>query len=164
MKANIIKINWKIINEFKLRDTFQEGQDIGIPAEYFKNNVLYQIYGDSPIYGQNTLLYIGRTETLQRRIKEHVTTKLSRVTNMTIRFGEFDLQYLEEPKQDVEYLLKIVETILITMVKPSYNSENLHNISKEIQVESDSIYWILNTGDKGILPLEVSNIWWHLDK
>lgn len=159
---NIIKINW-LDKGLTMKDVFIEKEELVIPEEYRKKHVLYQIYGDSPIYGLNTLLYIGRTKHLETRIEQHIFSKFSRITNFSIRFGELELQYLENQKTKQE-ILEIAETILITMLKPSHNSQNINNIHSEAQGENGEIYIILNTGNKGLIPLEVSNIWWYMDK
>ncbi len=113
-------------------------------------NFLYQIYGDSPIYGRNTLLYIGKTIRPKNRTIEHLKTDFGRINNISISFG-----LVEE--SDV-HILSIAESLLVTMLKPSYNSSNIKD--SNILVKGNTKYIILNKGSRGVLPLEVTNIWW----
>ncbi len=58
----------------------------------------------------------------------------------------------------MENLILIAESLLIKMLKPSYNSFNIkdtHDLLKK-----NKKYILLNTGNRYALPLEVTNIWW----
>jgi hypothetical protein len=149
--VKVIPINWAK-PDFLISDVHTAKFDLSeIPD---KQNVLYQIYGDSPIYGSETLLYVGKTiRPVKERIQKHLDTNFNRIINFSIRVGEFDFQQTD----NIEDILNITETILITMLKPSYNAQNLKDI---INIAQNTPYLILNKGNRGLLPLEVSNIWW----
>jgi excinuclease UvrABC nuclease subunit len=149
-KALPIKITWseKIqIDKDNLKD---------IPKE----DCLYQAYGDSPIYGRDVLLYIGRTNDLSRRTKDHIKTDFDRINNLSICFGHIEGDCVDEDKDySMDTLIKIAEALLITMLKPSYNSSNIKDTGELLKNENK--YIILNCENRGVLPLEVTNIWWE---
>jgi len=146
---NIIEVNWHKPN-FIISDVYTDTFDISqIPD---KSNVIYQIYGNSPIYGNDALLYIGQTVSSLRRIQEHLDFSFNRIVNLSIRIGEINFG-----DNKVEDILDITESILITMLKPSYNALNIKDVSYKAKNEH---YLILNKGNKGIIPQEISNIWW----
>ncbi len=125
----IITLDWK---EKGLNDTLETG--------------LYQIYGDSPIYGRGVLLYIGKSTKLDERIQSHFESKesfIGRQPNKSCRYA-----FVEDSK------LEIVEQILIVMHKPSFNSNHIIHISLEAR---ENLYLIQNHGERGMLHLEVSN-------
>lgn len=113
---------------------------------------VYQIYGDSPIYGTNVLLYIGMSENIKHRIEQHfkpLTGAISRQPNKTCRYA------LVPPE-----LMRIVEQILIAMHKPSFNSESVSNIYGPVR---EKLYYIQNHGERGMLHLELTN-YYFVDK
>jgi excinuclease UvrABC nuclease subunit len=119
-------------------------------AEIPSKRGLYQIYGTSPVYGMDTLLYIGMGENLQKRINDHISSEKSfigRQPNKTIRYAEF-------PQEVESSLLAITEQILIVMYKPSFNSSSVINIK---DVDKAKYYYIQNRGERGILSMEVTN-------
>ena len=60
---------------------------------------------------------------------------------------------------DIEYILEIAESILINLHKPSYNSEYINDIYFKAKEDR---YLVLNKGNRGLLSLECSNIWWPI--
>lgn len=107
---------------------------------------LYQIYGTSPLYGMETLLYIGQAFNLKERISGHFGSDKSfigRQPNKTVRFATL-------PKD----LLTMVEETLIIMHKPSFNSARLINVSQKVK---EKAIYIQNHGDRGILNIENTN-------
>lgn len=74
---------------------------------------IYQIYGTSPIYGQNALLYIGQSARRGDGIDDHYKNDghIARQPDKSALFTE-----LEEKDWD---LLDVVEKTLITLLKPS---------------------------------------------
>lgn len=140
-----VNINWTTIPQVTT-DAF-ENKDISELTN--KSNILYQIYGDSPIYGKNVLLYIGITKNSNIRLSQHLEHHFGRVLNLSIRIGD--------PENFNDSNLEILESILINLHKPSFNKEYLHDIAKEAKNE---LILILNKGNRGALQLECSNIWW----
>lgn len=143
-----IVINWT--TKFPLTsDAFTEKDLTQLPD---RQNVLYQIYGHSPIYGENVLLYIGITKDSTRRMGQHLNSIFGRGINLSVSIGE-----LNEPEENN---LEIAEAILINLHKPSFNKEFLHDIP-DIAKTPDELILILNKGNRGALMLECSNIWWQ---
>lgn len=147
MEFKIIKVNW-------LEKTIYSHESL--LNELNNENCLYQAYGDSPIYGRDVLLYIGQTNNFIRRTEEHLKTDFNRINNLSIIIGELD--YLDLNKNQIKNALDISESLLITMLKPSYNSANIKDTSKLLKLEDK--YIILNLNNRGSIPLEVTNYWW----
>lgn len=118
-----------------------------------KKPFVYQIYGDHPVYGQNVLLYIGRTTNKIDRQEHHTDFKFERGLNLSIRFAS-----IPETNGDSHKLLAKIEALLIASIKPSYNSAGLMN-SKLLNEEQPFI--VQNCNNRGLLPLECSSIWWY---
>lgn len=109
---------------------------------------VYQIYGTSPLYGMDTLLYVGQAKNLSHRLKQHFEFKegvIGRQPNKTCRFATVD-----------ESLLDVVEQTLIIMHKPSFNSAKLIKVSPGVK---DKAFYIQNHGERGMLNIEVTNFY-----
>jgi len=110
---------------------------------------VYQVYGDSPIYGTNTLLYIGQADNLSKRIKgghlKNLESFITKQPNIYFRYAKVK-----------HNLLNIVESILIAMHKPSFNSSYIINVHHDATLEA---YYMQNHGDRGMLHLEVTNFY-----
>lgn len=107
---------------------------------------IYQIYGTSPLYGVDTLLYIGQAKDLNQRISTHKDSKessIGRQPNKSFRFAPL-------PSES----LTIVEETLIIMYKPSFNSNRLNNIYNEATTRP---IYIQNHGERGLLNYENTN-------
>lgn len=107
---------------------------------------IYQCYGDSPIYGGNSLLYIGQSTDVRSRVAEHLSLngKLASQNGKSFRFARCPAE-----------LLTCAESILICTHKPSMNAEFIDKpseIKKRVLVE--------NHGERGVLALQVTNIYW----
>jgi hypothetical protein len=114
---------------------------------------IYQIYGTSPLYGMETLLYIGQTVNLWQRIKDHMTSEKSfigRQPNKTCRFATLCPE-----------LLNIAEDILIAMHKPCFNSSSLIQVRQEVR---DKPFYIQNHGERGMLNIETTNYYFYVPK
>jgi len=145
----IVPINWGN-HKLVAKDTHSNTINLNELEEY--PNCLYQVYGNSIIYGENKLLYIGQTNAFKRRLIEHIETDFNRILNLSFIIGRF-----EDENCNSKEILKLIENILICYVKPAYNSTNIkdiHPLSKEKSI------LILNKGYRGSLPLECSNYWW----
>lgn len=109
---------------------------------------IYQIYGTSPIYGMDTLLYIGQTKSLKNRLKEHFENKdgvIGRQPNKSCRYATLSND-----------LLNIVEQTLIAMHKPSFNSARLIQVSTGVKLRP---IYIQNHGERGMLNIENTNFY-----
>lgn len=150
-KFKPIWINWEketiIINKNNLK-------------ELIARDCLYQSYGDSPIYGRDALLYIGRTKNLEQRFYVHMKNGFDRINNLSIIIGRINYDYAKTYiNLEKEEILSLTEALLITMLKPSHNSTLIKNTSSLLK--KDEKYIILNAGNRGLIPLEISNIWWE---
>lgn len=108
---------------------------------------LYQLYGDSPIYGRNQLLYIGQTKDLKTRPEEH--EELKRINGLSVRYALCSIEDLD-----------FIESLLIVTHKPSYNSQCL--IAPKA-IKTGTLSYLYNEGERGSLVLEVSNYYWCWD-
>ncbi len=128
--------------------SMKEAQNVSGPG-------LYQIYGNSPIYGKNVLLYIGKSEGIGERFGQHLNDIFAYQTNPTVRIGKYP------PKSEYSpTMMGIAEAILICSLKPSFNSQEIQNITNMLRKES-TFHLVQNCGDRGDLPLECSSYWWQ---
>lgn len=158
MNFEPISIEWEknrlFIDSF---DEWEKNIIISSPEnKEYKDDCLYQAYGDSPIYGRDVLLYIGRTENFLQRTKDHKKTDFNRVNNLSLVKGTLEANDLK--KLDPKKAIKLAEALLITMLKPSLNSSNIKNTHPLLRGSKN--YIVLNKGNRMDLPLEVSNYWW----
>lgn len=107
---------------------------------------VYQIYGSSPLYGSDTLLYIGQACNLKHRIKDHLGDR----DNVIGRQANLSCRYATVPQD----LLDVVEQTLIVMYKPSFNSMGLKNVKSDVRKKG---YYIQNHGERGLLNYETTN-------
>lgn len=109
---------------------------------------VYQVYGDSPIYGRDCLLYIGQARSLASRLAQHLNVSpVTRVNNRSLRIARCD-----------EVLLDVAESILIATHKPSMNAEYVH--SPKSPEATRRPYLVQNHGERGVLTLQVTNSYW----
>lgn len=118
------------------------------------DNVLYQIYGDSHIYGRDVLLYIGMSINVENRFKAHLRSTFGLVNNVSVSIGE-----VKEPFYS--FNLEIPESILIANHKPSMNKEFIHDISPEAKNKK---IIIINNGKNAMLKTCCTNYWWVQNK
>jgi len=137
----IIKVQWKL-HDKSIRNSF---------PKYPYKNQLIQIYGDSPKFDKNSLLFIGLYDTLEP-IWECLIAPELRIKNISYMFGEvLHGMSMPDPKQSI-----IASVILQRVLNPPYcylDKENNHEIATE------QPYLIMNSGDRGKLPMDVSNMW-----
>lgn len=109
---------------------------------------VYQIYGDSLLYGRDALLYVGQASSLATRLgPEMMNSRMVRLNNKHIRIAPCERE-----------LLDVAESILIANHKPSMNSEYVH--SPKSPEATELLYLIQNHGDRGSLTLQVTNSYW----
>jgi excinuclease UvrABC nuclease subunit len=106
---------------------------------------IYQIYGNSPIYGFKCLLYIGKAKNLQTRTHDHeIKGAISLINGKSYSYAECPEDQLTQ-----------VESILIATHKPSYNSQCINTPSN-----TDTPVMVQNHGERGALVLQVTNSHW----
>ncbi len=112
-------------------------------------NVLYQIYCDSHIYGRNVLAYIGKTDQNGiSRIKDHQQSFFQYAQNIHFSIGTIKSEPLK---------LEIPESILIANHKPFYNKEYIHELDPD--AKNHKII-VINNGEHGSLKNACTNYWW----
>ena len=136
------KHSWSevILNNF---NDFDTDRDFGI----------YQVYGNHPVYGDDTLLYIGKAEqeTFAKRMKGH--SDLDAYQSTRIHFGYF-CEYDDISGESWEDAIGEVESILIRSHMPALNGKEV----KGLLENSAANILIFNWNEKGNLFPEVSNL------
>ncbi len=96
---------------------------------------LYQIYGTHPLYGNDVLLYIGRTkdkEGFLKRLKNRwVIENGNDAENVTIYLGTIYSSNITISKEEENRQIDLAEVLLIFALKPAYNSSNIQSIGKQ---------------------------------
>jgi hypothetical protein len=141
--CNIIEIKW-------------EGPYSIEAMKAFTGNIgLYQIYGAHPIYGSNSLLYIGMTIAgFESRFSSHYNDWIKyEYDDVKIYVGEV-VTLLDN---DTTESVKIAEKLLLYYCAPGYNSNDL--VDFKLNVDRNII--LLNYGRIARLPTEVSTIWYN---
>ena len=158
MAKNIVHIFWE--GNLSLDQVIKNKSDE-------KDCGIYQIYGTHPIYGHNSLLYIGiaTDQTFAKRISEHKKQWLkdSDLDPVTIYLGDVYRQlgkvYKESEDfsdEEWEIITKQCEQLLIYALAPGYNSRNKQSIN---ELELRDLH-ILNWGDRRDLYPEISGDRW----
>ncbi|MFZ7134405.1 MAG: GIY-YIG nuclease family protein [Eubacteriales bacterium] len=129
MNAKIYTLSWSLASS---------------ESEIPNRSIIYQIYGDSPIYGRDKLLYIGQTDGDIARPFSHMDNK---------RINNFSVRYALCPKSELDFL----EAILIATHKPSYNEKC---IADSTFIRTNDLRIVFNEDDRGDLLLETSNMYW----
>ena len=113
---------------------------------------LYQIYGHHIVYGANSLLYIGKAESLtfSQRFSQHRSGWLSEEEGVSIRIGRIASEdYADDPPDwsDWREVLRDAEALTIYWHSPAYNSSN-------IETYNGQRLKVANRGDRGALCAE----------
>lgn len=89
---------------------------------------LYQYYGDHPVYGQNTLLYLGKAvdQPLGRRLSQH-NWQLWTPSPVQIYVGRLCVNDSIDVAE-ARKLLSLAEVILLYSHSPGFNTSNLNSI------------------------------------
>lgn len=133
--------------------------------DYKEGHILYKIYGSHPIYGDNVLLYIGKTEQgIKKRLKSHnYWMDEERYKESTIYVASLDEFTNWDDSGDTTFehpeeiggseLISKIESLLIYSHQPAHNTinKNTANNSKNIR--------IFNTGKFGVLMPEISSLY-----
>ncbi|HBS86262.1 MAG TPA: hypothetical protein DEA97_06885 [Bacteroidales bacterium] len=121
---------------------------------------VYQIYGTHPIFGPNSLLYIGKASEQEFRIRfmQHTRWISQEMDDIKFYLGrvmdksEENFRITNEIWRDY---IDIAERLLLYYCCPPYNSASL-NLKKEAFGNDD--YFVLNYGKKASIPYEVSSL------
>lgn len=119
---------------------------------------LYQIYGAHPVYGNNVLLYIGKTENsggFRSRLKERgaIVDNMDH-RNVQIYLGHifYDSDTSENKKQLSEDIAR-AESLLIHYHRPAHNSSNINTLKY-----AEETYMVINIGNYRSLSNAVSTV------
>ena len=131
---------------------FTIGEVLTMNDQHDDYSLLYQIYGKHRIFGENSLLYIGRAQytTLGARLKQHLTKWLDEEEGVWIRIGRIaDEDYEDKPPDcpDWSELLTNVEALQIYLHSPPRNSTNINTYN------GPPLY-VVNKGNRGDLVAE----------
>jgi len=138
-----------------------------IDAKNYNNTAnkvgLYQIYGIHPLYGNDVLLYIGRTKNnkgFASRLHNNrwETTYGSDNNNVNIYLGTIFTPNENKLELNEEYeRIEYAEVLLINAMKPAYNSSNIKSVGKY----RDKDYLVNNLNSyKKIYPQLTSSYYW----
>jgi hypothetical protein len=120
-------------------------------------HVLYTIYGRHPVYGHESLLYIGKTTNVGGRMDTHawwVEDEYDEITVRAASMGEIQTWdgWVENERygKPDSYMLAGVEALLINAHQPAYNQT-----SKDSMRSAEGLR-VFNTGRIGSLLPEIS--------
>ena len=111
---------------------------------------IYQIYGQHPVFGRDSLLYIGKTEDFGERFHKHKQRWLSEESDVSIRVGRLELP--ESDASNSSDLIHAAEKLLIYNHAPPYNT---HHINRYDGIQLH----VQNWGQRGSLLPESSSVW-----
>lgn len=124
---------------------------------------LYQIYGCHPVYGDDVLVYIGRTKNkhgFKSRLKNRWVVEIGADSkNIQIYLGTMYSDLHQLNSQEIEEKIDKAEVLLINALKPAYNSSNIQSV-KESFFEARFI--VHNTGNfRALFPVLDSQYFWQ---
>lgn len=152
----IIDIEW----EGPFEVLYHRGQESyyleALPEGLTETAQVYCIYGRHPVYGPNSLLYIGESKssesgrTIESRLKEHLKARFWYHTELKIYVGQ-----LSEKSENVDdpLLIKAVESMLIATHIPALNSQHIDR-----PLETARHLHVVNWGFFGALARECSGL------
>ena len=153
MKETICDVRWEGPFRWSKRPHFRK-----------PNHVLYALYGTHHLYGQNQLLYLGKTEELlSTRLAEHKKWVQGEYDRMLVRIasvGEFPTveawwkawDTKKRYKKAEPDVVDRIEALLIYANQPAYNSR-----LKSQANSTSAMLRIFNTGHWGLLLPEISH-------
>lgn len=141
-------------------------EEVLVRGDPVKDRGVYQIYGSHPVYGLNTLLYIGRTSgkfrTFSARIGEHDWRLGRDLAQGEPRFFLGRLAGSVTPDDSAwREQIETVEVLLVAAHKPSWNSASVLDLGPERERQIGDAH-VLNWGVFGVLLPEVSAARWTL--
>ncbi len=147
-EVNIIQIGWekKPYNEETIKELDAE--------DYYG---VYQIYGHHPVYGDNTLLYIGKAnqQTFAMRLKDRTEFEETVLRPESMRIGRI-FKTADTENANWDDIVDIVEKILIRTHAPAYNSTDIKGL--KWYDDEEKHYIIKNWYEYGLLLPEVSSM------
>lgn len=117
---------------------------------------IYQVYGNHPVYGPDTLLYIGKAkdETYSQRLNGHGDLDTSQIAKFTKLYLSYFCKVDDLNEADWKDAIDIVEKTLIKAHSPALNAQDVKGF---LEKDTPNIL-IYNWGDRGRLLPEVSTL------
>ncbi len=123
---------------------------------------LYQIYGLHPLYGDNVLVYIGRTvdkNGFKSRLKDRwVIQHGSDSKNVRIYLGKIYSDHTDVVSS-LEKKIEKAEVLLINTMKPAYNSSNIQSVKEGFIRDNFILHNVGNYRD--LYPILDSKYFWE---
>jgi len=148
-EVEVIHLVWKEYDwDENVYNKFNGKEDYGI----------YQIYGDHPIYGYNTLLYIGkaRGNTYSQRLNNHYDFYVDKIPKFRKLHLSYFCENVDVNKENWNSKIDLVEKLLINSHFPAYNSQDIKNVLAKENFEKELL--VLNWFERGKLLPEVSSL------
>jgi hypothetical protein len=143
----IYHLNWKEYDwDASICTNYNSNKDYGI----------YQVYGDHPVYGNNTLLYIGkaRDQTYSARMRGHTDFDASQVSKFTKLHLSYFCKIDDISEANWGDAIDLVEKVFIKTHFPALNSQD---VMKFLETGAPNVL-IYNWGARGRLLSEVSTL------
>lgn len=117
---------------------------------------IYQVYGDHPVYGADTLLYIGKAkdQTYSTRMKGHTDFDASQASKFTKLHLSYFCKADDLSETNWGDAIDVVELALIKAHMPALNSQQVMGF---LEAGAPNIL-IYNWGERGRLLPEVSTL------
>lgn len=127
MEKHEIFVDWS--GPYTYEEIINNIDKVGYRVKPSNKGGLYQIYGTHPVYGDNVLVYIGKTDQeFSNRLKgRNVIVGNSDTNNVHIYLGVIHYDDDKE-KRDVSTDIARAESLLIHYHKPSNNSSNINSL------------------------------------
>ncbi len=164
-ETKIIRIEWD--GPYTLNDIGYDEETYTFNTTNIKLNEkkqdkgIYQIYGYHPIYGDNVLLYIGKTltQTFSKRISQEGWENNNDYKNFQIYVGRL-FNTKQEPPKNWDNIISKAEQMLIYSHSPAKNSSNIVSVTKKHKLKEFENIRILNYDNHRSLMPEVSGELW----
>lgn len=147
------EVKWE--GPYKLEEVLAE-EEVSRSNEnkVLKSRGVYQIYGVHPVFGPNSLLYIGRvTEgSFSSRFYQHNSWLKDEPSSLNIYFGVLGNESGKAAEPEIDQI-KRVEALLIYHTSPPYNSSGINTYHPQIEFEEV----VVNLGNRGRIASSVSS-------
>jgi len=123
----IIKILWE--GPFKIEEILEDNIDHNKYEATIKDDCLYQVYDNHPLYGSEILVYIGIMQNKHEFTKDSwIIDNKNSARNVKIYLGKIlsDSKYCIQ--EEINLSIKKAEALMIYALKPVFNCSNIQNV------------------------------------